>query len=102
MHSCHEIIHLPNNLDLYYSVMEKPSHMEMLQPLIDRLCKDGIESDKCIVFCQNYEETMTLFQSIVLELHKRNCLYVYNKEGNSGRICDKFDGCTAEIPKLKL
>jgi len=32
----------------------------------------------------------------VLELHKRNYLYVCNKQGNGGRICDKFDGCTAE------
>ena len=103
MHSCYEIIHLPNNPNIHYSVLEKPaSHMEMLQPLIDGLCKDGIESDRCIVFCQSYDETMALFQSMVLELHKCNCLYVYNKQGNSGRICDKFDGCTAENTKAKI
>ena len=66
------------------------------------LCKDGIESDRCIVFCQSYDETMALFQSMVLELHKCNCLYVYNKQGNSGRVCDKFDGCTAENTKAKI
>jgi len=40
MHSCYEIIHLPNNPNIHYSVLEKPaSHMEMLQPL-NGLCKD--------------------------------------------------------------
>ena len=54
------------------------------------------------MFCQSYDETMALFQSTVLELHKCNCLYVYNKQGNSGHICDKFDGCTAENTKAKI
>ena len=48
--------------------------MEMLLPLIDGLCRDDIESEKCIVFCQSYDETMALFQSMVLELHKCNSL----------------------------
>ena len=103
MHGCHEIIHLPNNPNIHYSVMNKPeSHMEMLLPLIDGLCQDGIESERCIVFCQSYDETMALFQSMVLELHKRKSLYVCNKEGSSGRICDKFDGCTAESTKARI
>jgi len=59
MYSCHKIIHLPNNPNLYYSVLEKPW----------KCCSErGIESDRSIVFCCSYEEMMTLFQSMVLEI----------------------------------
>ena len=85
MYSCHEIIHLPNNPNLHYSVLEKPaSYMEMLQPLIDGLLKNGIESDRCIVFCRSYEEMITSFQNMVLGLYDRNCLFAFNKRGLEG------------------
>ena len=43
-----------------------------------------------------------MFQSIVLELNKRDCLYVGNINGEKSRICDKFDACTAESTKAHL
>jgi len=99
---CHEIIHLPNNPYIYYCVLEKPDCcIDMLQPLIDDLCSNGINTDRSIVFW-TYEDSFILFQTMILELNSRNSLYAYNNKGKRGRLCDKFDGCTAESTKVRI
>ena len=44
---------------------------------------------------------MTLFQTMVLELSKRNGLYCEDTSGKKA-LCDKFGGCTAESTKSKI
>ena len=43
-----------------------------------------------------------MFQSTVLELDRRDCLYAINQEGKRSRICDKLDACTAESTKAHI
>ena len=91
---CHEIIHLPNNPYIYYCALEKPDCcIDMLQPLKDDLCSNGINADRSIVFCETYEDSFILFQT---------SLYAYNSKQERGRLCDKFDGCTAESTKVRI
>ena len=103
MQGCHVISRLPNKPNIFYSVMIKPdNYLDMLQTLIEEICRKGIQCDRCIVFCQTYDDTMKMFQAMVLELSKRNCLYGENKKGIKARLCDKFDACTAESTKAKI
>ena len=96
MHGCHVISRLPNKPNISYSVMKKSdNHLDVLQPLIDDLCSKQVKSKRCIVFCCTCDDTMKLFQTMVLELNKRNSLYSEDS-GKKARLCDKFDGCTAE------
>ena len=82
MHGCHVISRLPNKPNICYSVMTKSdNHVDVLQPLIDELCSKGVKSERCIVFCRTYDDTMKLFQTMVLELSKRNGLYCEDTKG---------------------
>ena len=95
MRGCHVISQLPNKPNMSYSVvMKSDNHLDLLQPLIDDLCSMGVKCERCIVFCHTYD-TMKLFQTLVLELNKRNCLYGEDNTGEKARLCDKYDGCTA-------
>lgn len=103
MQGCHVISRLPDKPNIFYSVMMKPdNYLDMLQSLIDDLCRNGVLCNRCIVFCRTYDDTMKLFQTMVLELSKRNALYGENKNGRKARLCDKFDACTAESTKAKI
>ena len=103
MHGCHVISRLPNKPNICYSVMTKSdNHVDVLQPLIDELCSKGVKCERCIVFCRTYDDTMKLFQTMVLELSKRNGLYCEDTSGKRALLCDKFDGCTAESTKSKI
>lgn len=103
MRGCHVISQLPNKPNISYSVVTKSdNHLDLLQPLIDDLCSKGVKCERCIVFCRTYDDTMKLFQTMVLELSKRNCLYGEDNTGEKARLCDKYDGCTAESTRSKI
>lgn len=53
------------------------------------------------LFCRTYDDTMKMFQTMVLELSKRNCLYE-NTKGGRAHLYDKFDACTAESTKATI
>ena len=103
MQGCHLICKIPNKPNIFYSVFEKPdSYLDMLQSIIDDLCTHGVKCDRYIVFCRTYDDTMKMFQSMVLELNKRDCFYTRNMDGKKSRVCDKFDACTAESTKAHI
>ncbi|SMN01674.1 ATP-dependent DNA helicase RecQ [uncultured Candidatus Thioglobus sp.] len=68
--------------------------MEMLYPLLIDVCNNGTCSERCIIFCRTYDDTLYLFKLAVLFLNGRNALYI-SKE----RVCDKYDASTA--PDIK-
>ena len=39
---------------------------------------------------------------LALELNKHNCLYGEDSTGEKARLCDKYDGCTAESTRSKI
>ena len=100
MQGCHVISQLPHKPNIFYSVKIKPdNYWDMLQSLIDDLCRRGLQCR--IVFCRTYDDTLKMFQTMVLELSKRNCLYGESAKDKRSRLCDKFDACTDASTKAK-
>ena len=98
MKGCHSIIRVPNKTNLKYFVAEKPGNaMQVLTPILVGLCEKRLQSERYIVFCRTYEDTVELLKMAVLYLSERNAFYVGDPALPKlfRRICDKYDACTA-------
>ncbi|SMN01872.1 ATP-dependent DNA helicase RecQ [uncultured Candidatus Thioglobus sp.] len=62
----------------------------MLCPILYSLVMDGIKTERHLIFCRTYDDTLQLFRAAVLYLSERNALYFGGR-----RVCDKYDACTA-------
>ena len=90
----------PNKLNIKFSVLQKPCDpMEILSPILQDICDKGVKSERRIIFCRTYEDTLQIFELCVLFLHKRNAFYTtvgdQSMPNFSRRICDKYDARTA-------
>ena len=88
---------LPSNPNIFYTVHPIPSApMVVLRPLIQELFTKGTKADRTLVFCHSYDDVLSMYQTMALELDSRGALYVSGKSRTSeNRLCDKYDACTA-------
>ena len=91
------VLKLPSNPNIFYSINPMPSTpMVMLGPLIQELSTKGTKADRTLVFCRSYDDVLSLYQSMALELDSWDALYASGKSRTSeNRLCDKYDACTA-------
>ena len=91
------VLKLPSNPNIFYSINPMPSTpMVMLGPLIQELSTKGTKADRTLVFCRSYDDVLSLYQTMALELDSRGALYASGKSRTSeNRLCDKYDACTA-------
>lgn len=91
MEGCHIISRIPNKINIKFSVMEKPMDvMQVLYPILLKLTENGISSERTLIFCRTYDDTLLVFKLAVLYLNRRNALYF-----GDDKVCDKYDACTA-------
>ncbi len=56
----------------------------------------GTKADRTLIFCRSYDDVISLYQTMALELNSRCALYMGGKTKTSHhRLCDKYDACTA-------
>ena len=92
MKGCNIISHIPNKLNLRHAVSEKPADLlQVLQPILLDICAKGLQSNRYLIFCRTYEDTVAMFREAVLFLHERSSSYVGD---NGDRVCDKYDAST--------
>ena len=71
---------------------------EILDPLIDEICKYGTKSKRTIVFCRSYDTLLQMYEYTVLQLNERGALFVGTPQAGKQslfRTCDKYDACTS-------
>ena len=96
---CKIVARIPNNLNIRYSLLPMPSTpYEVLDPLVDEICKYGTKSKCTIVFCRSYDTLLEMYEYTVLQLNERGALFVGTPqvgEQSLYRTCDKYDACTS-------
>ena len=99
MEDCKIVSKIPNNLNICYSLLPMPSTpYEVLDPLIDEICKYGAKSKRTIVFCRSYDTLLQMYEYTVLKLNERGALFVGTPQPGKQslfRTCDKYDACTS-------
>ena len=99
---------VPNNPNLFLSVLPKPADCDpavIVEPIVKGISKSGVSSDRFIVFCRTYSETLEFYQEAVLQLHDEDALYVNAasfEPQSHRRTCEKYDACTAESIKKHI
>ena len=77
MEDCKVVAKIPNNLNIRYSLLPMPSApYDVLDPLIDEICKYGVKSKRTIVFCRSYDTLLQMYEYTVLKLNERGALFV--------------------------
>ena len=104
MVDCKVVLHIPNNVNIYYAVVPMPSSgpMQVLGPLIRELCIDGVNAKRTIVFCQTYDCLLQLFQMTALELGRHGKFVIEGTETSDSFLCDKFDACTSLVRRENI
>lgn len=99
MNDCKIVTKIPNNLNIFYSLLPMPlSPQEVLDPLVDELCKYGTKSKRTIVFCRSYDTLLGMYEYTVLQVNERGALFAGTPQPGKqslSRICDKYDACTS-------
>ena len=88
----------PNSADFVQitSSIIPSAPMVLFRPLIQELSMKGTKDDRTLVFCRSYDDVLSMYQTMALELDSRGALYVSGKSRTSeNRLCDKYDACTA-------
>ena len=100
MQSCYLMMKNPNQLNIKYSVLTKPSNpLVIIQPLLDNL-KAGCMDGKCLIFCRYYDDTNRMYELIALYLAKHDALFLPNDHPNC--TCEKFDASTSPSVKKRI
>ena len=99
MEDCKIVAKIPNNLNMRYSLLPMPSTpYEILDPLIDEICKYGTKSKRTIEFYRSYDTLLQMYEYTVLQLNERGALFVGTPQAGKQslfRTCDKYDACTS-------
>ncbi len=98
MENSHLVIREPNKLNIKYHVYKKSDPEIILQSIVQAVARNGISTDRCIIFCRSYLDTLTIFQSLVCTLGRRGLLYAPYQPGTEKcryRLCEKYDGSTS-------
>ena len=78
------VLKLPSNPNIFYSINPMPSTpMVMLGPLIQELFTKGTKADRTLVFCRSYDDVLSLYQTMALELDSWGALYTSGKSRTS-------------------
>lgn len=97
MVNCSVIQKPPNKLNIKYRVQTKPENpLSVVMPLVNDIVCNGTNADKCIIFCPSYAQCCLLFQILVDELGKQNCLYLQDK---NVAVCNIFTAATEKKVK---
>ena len=98
MKGCHLVVRSPNKHNIKYSVCKQTSIEDMLFPIVNDICLHGINSERVIIFCQTYLDTLQVFKDLVCMLGRRNALHAQsdsNTDKSHLRLCEKYDGSTS-------
>ena len=77
MEECKVVARIPNNLNIRYSLLPMPSTpYEVLDPLINEICKYGTKSNRTIIFCRSYDNLLQMYEYTVLQLNERGALFI--------------------------
>ena len=100
MSSCYVLAQNPNKVNIFYEVQHKPSDlMCVFRRMIEDIQKNGVNSDRAIIFCRTYDECSEVFRFLALELASRNILEFPQQPGVRKFVCEKFTACSS--PKTK-
>ena len=97
MGNCHLVICQPNKCNIKYYVYPQESIEKMLYPIVDGICKNGINADRTIIFCKTYLQVLDVFKTLICMLGRRNVLFATcaSTEKYQHRLCEKYDGSTS-------
>ena len=103
MQSCYVLAKDPNQLNIRFSTLIKPSNpLIIVQPLLQDLKAGHRSSGKCLIFCRTYDDTNVLYELIALELARHDALFVHDSNGKNVCTCEKFDACTSQSVKKRI
>ena len=103
MQSCYVLAKDPNQLNIRFSTLIKPSNpLIIVQPLLQDLKAGHRSSGKCLIFCRTYDDTNVLYELIALELAGHDALFVHDSNGKNVCTCEKFDACTSQSVKKRI
>ena len=99
MRDFHLVMREPNKFNIKYHVHPQDGIENMLLPIANALCVNGVHTERTIIFCRTYLDTSEIFKLLVCMLGRRNALYASHippdTERSRHRLCEKLDGSTS-------